>query len=75
MNRVDVIVKMRERGSTFEHIGRLLGLTKQRVQQIYAKMRPPVESSECEVCGHEGTKKSGYTLCASCEAECIRLKS
>jgi len=46
MNRVDVIVKMRERGSTFEHIGRLLGLTKQRVQQIYAKMRPPVESSE-----------------------------
>jgi len=33
--RLTKIVKLRKEGYTFEEIGRLLGITRQRVHQIY----------------------------------------
>lgn len=74
MNRIDIIVKMVNRGASYERIGGLLGLTRQRIHQLYRRMYPIVETSECEICGKEGKKKDGYTLCDSCRTECTRLR-
>jgi len=74
MTRIDIINRMRASGATYQRIADLLGLTKQRVFQIYKVMHPKIATNQCEVCGNDGQQKDGYILCQSCWLDVNRLR-
>jgi len=67
--RLKLIQKLRAKRYTFEEIGEIFGISKQRAHQIYNILEAP-ETHKCYICD----KRSDNKICKECKKKIEDLK-